>query len=60
MNEDFVKQKGALVGSQNGESPLKPKFLGRYGAKYLVEFLLARKQMQIASHKPSPGSLKHS
>ncbi len=56
MNEDRIKQKGSFAPMQNETSILNLKYSsGRQGGKYLVEFLIARKQLQIAAQK-HPGS----
>ncbi len=52
MNEDRIKQKGSIAPVQNEASFLNLKCSGgKHGGKYLVDFLIARKQLQIAAHK---------
>jgi len=56
MNEDRTNKKSTLAPSQSETTFLHAKDSGaKHGAKYLVEFLMARKQMQIAAHKPPSG-----
>jgi len=52
MNEERIKQKGSFAPMQNEASCLNLKCSSeKQGGKYLVDFLIARKQLQIAAQK---------
>jgi len=60
MNEDQTKQTGSFAPRPNATSISNLRSLeAKHGRRHLVEFLISRKQMQIAAQKHAPASVTH-
>jgi hypothetical protein len=61
MNADRTKLKGSFAPSQSDTSIHQAKGVGtKHDRKYLVEFLITRKLLQLAAHKHVSDAVSHS